>query len=276
MTKKPEITVLMALYNEEPAMAEKAIESILAQTEKRFELMLVLDNKKNTALRNIQKRYEKKDSRVRAFVNPKNNGLAHSLNRGIHEGRGAFYARMDADDIAHKDRFKKQLAYMKKHPKVDFLFSWVELFDYSGRSDPFTPPPEWAKNLKKRIFTEDLLLIHPTAFMRREAVQDGYDENMMRSQDLDLWLRKLKKHEFAIYPEILLRYYIPEAGNARKRVDKVKKYSQYGIKVLNKHALGYITNPYFGIKYARILFYRLVTLLPTAFLVWVLERKEAK
>ena len=101
------VSVIMSVYNGEKYL-KKAIESILRQTYRNFEFIIIDDGSKDTSL-NIIKKYEKMDKRIIVIENKLNIGLVESLNRGIKIANGKYIIRMDADDIAMKNRIKKQV-----------------------------------------------------------------------------------------------------------------------------------------------------------------------
>ena len=72
-------------------------------------------------MNDIIKFYNKKDDRIRYFINEKNMGLVKSLNKALGYAKGEFIARMDADDISLPNRFEKQIDYLNNHPDVDFM-----------------------------------------------------------------------------------------------------------------------------------------------------------
>src|ERR1043165_9066720 len=121
----PHVTVLMAVYNGEPFLA-KAIDSILAQTYEDFEL-LVVDDGSTDATPDIVRSYG--DRRVRTVRNPRNIGLARSLNVGLAEARGALVARHDADDLSYPDRFRRQVEFLAAHPDVAVLGTRFDSID---------------------------------------------------------------------------------------------------------------------------------------------------
>src|SRR5690625_452840 len=99
----PDITVLMSIYNEDMLWLRDSIESILNQTYQNFEFIIINDNPSNDINKVILKEYIKKDNRIKIIENDTNLGLTLSLNKGLRESTGLYIARMDADDIAHKD-----------------------------------------------------------------------------------------------------------------------------------------------------------------------------
>ena len=106
----PLISVIMPVYNAEKYLRE-AIDSILSQIERNFELIIINDGSTDASLSIIEE-YENLDSRVKV-ISQKNKGLVYSLNLGIKEAKGKYIARMDADDISLENRFKEQVKLMR-------------------------------------------------------------------------------------------------------------------------------------------------------------------
>src|SRR3990170_6306785 len=103
----PEITVLMSVYNGERFLRE-AIESILNQTYRDFEFLIINDGSTDSS-REIILSYN--DPRIRLIDNELNIGLTRSLNKGLRLARGKYIARQDADDISFRKRLEKQVAF---------------------------------------------------------------------------------------------------------------------------------------------------------------------
>jgi glycosyltransferase involved in cell wall biosynthesis len=132
MIFKPEISVLMSVYNAEQYL-EKAIESILNQSFKNFEFLIINDASDDNSL-NIINRFQ--DHRLHVYSNPVNLGLANSLNKGINLSQGKYIARMDADDIAVLSRLAIQYTFLEKNPHIDICGASVRLINESGEYLP--------------------------------------------------------------------------------------------------------------------------------------------
>ena len=102
--KKVDVSVVMSEYNTKREYLCTAIESILNQTFKDFEFIIVDDCGENN-LDEIIEKYN--DKRIKIIKNDKNRGLVYSLNHGIKEAKGEYIVRMDTDDIANKKRIEK-------------------------------------------------------------------------------------------------------------------------------------------------------------------------
>ena len=110
--KKPIISVIMSVRNSEDTI-RNSIESILNQSYKNFEFIIVNDFSSDSTL-NILNEYKAKDKRIKIIQNKTKLGLTKSLNLASKISVGKYLARQDDDDISYKDRFKKQIQYFKK------------------------------------------------------------------------------------------------------------------------------------------------------------------
>lgn len=157
------ISVVMSVRNGEKYLQE-AVDSILRQSYKDFEFIIVDDcSRDKTAY--LLKRIS--DSRVRIITNSVKKGLTASLNFALKNSRGRFIARMDSDDIAVKDRLKKQVVFLEKNPAVGVVGSWVELIDDQGRTKGFMKFPKEPKDILRKIFLYNPIR-HSTVMFRKE------------------------------------------------------------------------------------------------------------
>jgi glycosyltransferase involved in cell wall biosynthesis len=200
------ISVLMTVYNSRTYVAEAA-ESILAQSFRDFEFIIIDDGSTDDSLA-ILKTLAEKDQRIRLISRP-NTGLARALNEGIDLAKGEFIARMDADDIATPDRFEKQIAYLRSHPDCVIVGSRAMNIDPYG----MTLLPRDVKLTHEEIDAELMqgkggAMIHPTVMMRRQAVLAAgkYRHEYNTLEDLDLFLRLSERGKLANLPETLLHY----------------------------------------------------------------------
>ncbi len=127
---EPLVSVVMSVYNGERFLRE-AIESILSQTFRDFEFIIVNDGSTDGTA-GILNSYALSDSRVRVFEQ-ENMGQCASDNRGCSLARGKYIARMDSDDVSMRDRLERQIAFLENHEKVGLLGGAVEIIDDRGR-----------------------------------------------------------------------------------------------------------------------------------------------
>lgn len=200
----PEITVVMPTYNSEKYIKE-AIDSICAQTFKDWEMLVINEHGSNDHTKNIVEAYEKKDSRIHLIQNESKLGLADSINRGMKLAQGKYIARMDADDIAHPDRFQKQWEYLERHPDVIVLGTAQHHFgpNTDWVHSPATTTEQCKANL---LFMCDIC--HSTVMLRKQVFIENslfYDSKYF-AEDYELWMRTLKYGNITNLPEVLGEY----------------------------------------------------------------------
>ena len=125
------ISVLMPVYNVAPYVAE-AIESILRQTYRNFEFVIV-DDCSTDGTFDICKKYAGQDSRIVLLHNEQNLKIEGTLNKGLEHCHGKYVVRMDGDDISLPDRFERMKAYLDEHPDVSMVGTSVENIDADGK-----------------------------------------------------------------------------------------------------------------------------------------------
>ncbi len=212
---EPLVSVVLPVYNGDKYLA-KAIDSILTQTFANFELIMI-DDGSTDGTRDILRKYEKQDPRVRVIIR-ENRGLATTLNDSIDVARGAWIARMDADDIALPHRLKRQLEWLEK-TGADIVGSWVRRF---GTLD---------KRIIKLLQTDDAIkmemlfrspFVHPTVMMRTTLVKKmRYDKAWEKAEDYDLWERAAEAGwKMTNVPEVLLLYRVHESQISTKSSTK--------------------------------------------------------
>lgn len=209
VTGSPRVSVLMGVYNGLPYVRE-AIESVLEQTYRDFEF-LVVDDASTDESAEVVSEYAEEDDRIRLLENEKNRGLTWSLNRALDAARGEYVARQDADDRSEPTRFERQVTYLDDHPEVAAVGTGARLVDAAGEP------------LDRRVVLADPSLddlqqknhlIHGSVMGRKRAFADvgGYDEFFEYSQDYDLWLRLANEHELRNIPDPL--YVLREHGGS--------------------------------------------------------------
>jgi len=184
----PKISVLTSCFNAERFLRE-AIESILSQTFKDFEFILIDDGSNDNTLA-IIKSYKSHDSRI-VVISKKNTGLTDSLNVGLARARGEWIARMDADDISCPTRLEKQLKFINKNPDIILLGTSYFTINCDGLILKKYIHPREHKKIVRRIERSGPPFPHSSVLYRRKVVQQvgGYRGVLKYAQDCDLWLR---------------------------------------------------------------------------------------
>ncbi|MCX6730647.1 MAG: glycosyltransferase family A protein [Candidatus Roizmanbacteria bacterium] len=200
----PLISVLMPAYNAEKYIAE-AIESILAQTFKDFEL-IISDDASTDKTWDIIKKYKDKDKRIFITRNSKNRYIAENRNVLVKLAKGKYIAWQDADDISVPVRLKKQSHFLEKNPQVGIVGGYLQFFDEKGTKS-IRKYATSDKELRKNIFRFSPVA-QPTAMIRSECFKKVglYNPKYPPAEDIDMSFRIGKFYEFANLPQITLKY----------------------------------------------------------------------
>lgn len=206
---KPMISCIVSSYNTDPKMLEEAINSVLEQSYRDFELILIDDCSTNEESRKLIEKYEKKDERIIALYNERNIGLAASLNNGLNIARGKYIARFDADDICMLNRFEIQVRYMEENPDIDLCSTFMELI--GEKQGCVTSIFYDCKSVAAQLLFS-CYIPHNTIMFRKDFfdVNDlRYDSKYEKTEDFDLWTRCIEKGaEIATIPQVLVKYRI--------------------------------------------------------------------
>jgi glycosyltransferase involved in cell wall biosynthesis len=211
----PVISVVMSVYNGQKYLRE-SIDSILNQTCKNFEFIIINDGSDDNSL-DILLEYQTKDNRL-LIVNQNNIGLTRSLNRGVKLVASEYIARQDADDISLPTRLEKQLNYMKNHPQVAVVGCLGDFFNADGVLRTARDYKYSRTGIKRHLASKNLFM-HGSAMMRKSHLEKVgfYREFFRHSQDYDLWLRLSQYFDIDILPEKLYQYRVtPEAISVSK------------------------------------------------------------
>ena len=118
--KNPKISVIMSTYNEKIEFLKASIDSVLHQTFKDFEFLIVLDNPQNSDIKECVESYAEMDPRITIIENENNLGLTKSLNKAIAAANGIYMSRMDADDIMIDKCLERELQVIENE-KLDLV-----------------------------------------------------------------------------------------------------------------------------------------------------------
>lgn len=213
----PLVSVIMATLNTDKKYLITAIKSILDQTYKNLELIIVIDGGNDAEI--INNYFH--DSRIKLIIHNQTKGLPYSLNEAIKIAKGKYIMRMDSDDISLASRIEKQVNYMEKYQNIDILATYYQQFGESNKKikEKFIN----STDVKCKLFFVNCIA-HPSVMFRKESINTKnlfYNENYAFSQDYELWTR-YPNVNIEILPEICLLYRIHN-----KQVSTVKKDKQF-------------------------------------------------
>lgn len=206
----PLVSVVMPTYNSEIFLKE-ALESILNQTFKDFEFIIVAD-KSIDASGAILDSFLEKDGRIKV-IDQERIGLIAALNSGCRIAKGKYIARMDADDLSLPRRLEKQVQYLERHPEIGVLGTGIRYIDEMGRLGKTLHNPTNPNIVKFYLHLENCI-VHPSVMMRRDVIEQlgFYNPEAKYAEDYDLWARASSITQIANLHEVLLKYRIWVGG----------------------------------------------------------------
>lgn len=204
--KNPPVTVLMPVYNGELYVA-RAVKSILGQTFRDFEFLVINDGSTDRSI-DIIRGFN--DPRIRV-VDTENQGVAAALHLGMEMARGAYIARMDADDECLPNRLEIEKCCLDEHDDIAVVHGSVEYIDSDGAPVFLERDEGHSNNITKWLLNWKNVPIHSTVMMRASILKEhalNYRIEMNRVEDFDLWNRIARVGDFMYLPDILIRYRI--------------------------------------------------------------------
>lgn len=202
--EQPLVTVFIPVYNAEQYLSE-ALESMLQQTYKNIEILLVDDGSTDHSVDVINSFH---DERIRLIQNEENKGIPYTRNVGLQEAKGKYMVIMDSDDISLPNRIEKQVDFLEKNSDIDAVGTYY--LKFGGR---------WTRKIKSSTFTtpealQIMLLFfspiaNPSSIVRLQTVKDHgitYNPEHFVAQDYGFWAQLSKVGKLSIIPEYLLKY----------------------------------------------------------------------
>ena len=217
--KTPKISVIMSEYNTKPEYLNIAIKSILDQTFKDFELIIVDDCGFNDVFKIISKF---QDKRIKVIKNKINMGTAYSKNRAVKLSGADYIAIMDTDDISLPSRLEITYNFILKNQQYDVVSSRVLEF---GDNQEYGIMGKSGEKNNKNIIMGDFP-IHGAAIIKKASILKvgGYNNYYRKSQDYVLWCDLLLKNSrFYMLNDVLYRYRV-NLEDYKKRKLTQRKY----------------------------------------------------
>lgn len=208
MSNELRFSVLMSVYyKENPSWFKTALDSVINQTLQPNEIVLIEDGKLTDELYKVIEEYKNQYSNLFKIIPlEKNSGLGEALRIGVLNCSNELIARMDTDDIAKNDRFKKQIQFFQEHPNVDLVGSWISEFeDEPDKIISYRQLPIEHQEIYK--FGQFRCPVnHMTVMYRKDTVlKAGNYQTFKNIEDYYLWGRMLKQGAvFANIPECLV------------------------------------------------------------------------
>lgn len=216
MKKQPAVSVILSNFNCGGYIG-KTLTSIIAQTFTDWEAIVVDDGSSDDS-RGIILDFAQKDSRIKPFLLEKNQGMCSCFNFALDHATGRYFARIDSDDFWEPEKLALQMEYMEEHPQCGVCFTWVRVVDENeknvptwlceGRDKVYNSENRTRAQWLRTFFFEGCKVCHPTALIRREAIEKVGKYNFIykQIQDYDLWIRIAKYYDIYVIPKKLINY----------------------------------------------------------------------
>jgi glycosyltransferase involved in cell wall biosynthesis len=212
---QPKVSIVMPIYNGERFL-EESLNSVLNQTFKDFELIIVNDSSTDNSLE-IIKKYQ--DKRIKLINNKKNKGSVASYNLGLKNSKGKYVAICTQDDISHPRRIEIEFRYMENHPNIFLIGTSAIYTDENGKEISRFRKYDDYKMLAWRL-RKSCGIIFPSIMFRNERL--SFDNHF----EYNLYYKLLKKGKnLTNIPNFLIKYRVhpgAESSFDKKRQEKLR------------------------------------------------------
>ena len=177
------VSIIMPYYKKKKYI-ELAVNSVIQQTYKNFELIIVYDDENKEDL-NFLKKIIKKDERIKLYINKKNLGAGRSRNKGIKLSKGSLIAFLDADDLWLHNKIQKQIFFMKKNA-IDVSHTSYHIIN----SDNKIIGSRRAKDMNHKLLLNSCDIGLSTVILNKKIITNKMKfANINTKEDYVLWLK---------------------------------------------------------------------------------------
>ena len=249
----------MPVYNGERFIAF-AIESILAQTYKHFELFIVNDNSSDATCEIIEAYKKRAPKKIHLIHLKKRQGAFGAMNVAMKYIKGEFIAAMDSDDVSHPQRLQKEVEFMLKNPDAVVVGTFARIIDKNGNIVGKKVFGTSHKEIYSSFFTVHSI-VHPSCMIKRRMLPEKdnlYKDEFGVSDDYFTFFTLFHLGKFSNIPEYLLDYRIHSDNSSLQNL-KNKFFTTVKIRLLAVKDLGYKPSLVEMLKFfAQIVFVSLV------------------
>lgn len=221
----PKVSVIIPTHNRAKYM-EKAIKSVLNQTYKNYEI-IVVDDGSTDKTEKIAKKYVKKHKRKVRYIYQKNKGPSAARNTGIGNAKGKYIAFLDSDDEFLPKKLKKQMSFVKRRPNCRFLYTWYYNSNKNGKIDRKRRTKRYGSKeaLQYKLYTRQFTIRTSTVMIEKKVFKKTglFNENYWYSQDWDMWLRIANYHRGYCIKEPLAKYRQHGSNRSSKGIKRYHK-----------------------------------------------------
>ena len=211
----PKVSIVIPTYNSSQYISE-ALDSVLAQTYKDYEIIVVDDGSTDDTIQALQPYM----SRIK-YIYKENGGPGSARNVGIRNAQGEYIAFLDSDDLWLPEKLEKQVRYLERYPEISLVFTdCLRLEENSLR-----------RSKRRKFISDDMLvsiwwenlIVTSTVMVRKYCFEriGTFDESGRMAEDLEMWLRIIANgYRVSFLDEILAVYRVRLSGHRRSNVDR--------------------------------------------------------
>jgi glycosyltransferase involved in cell wall biosynthesis len=202
----PAVSVVMRAFNCGRYIGQ-AIEGILAQTFRDFEVVIV-DDASTDGTEAILQAYAQRDERIKVFRNETNQGPVRTMNIGLRHARGELVAVHDADDVSLPHRLETQVNFLRANPQVALIGGGAYFIDEEGEEVKVLNWGRKGPEEVRQFLEKGHSLMHTSVMFRRECIEaiGFYDEFFSYSHDYDMLIRMADAFDIVYYEEPLVKW----------------------------------------------------------------------
>lgn len=216
LINEPLVSIITPLYNCEKYI-EETIKSVINQTYKNWEMIIVDDCSKDDGVKIVEK-YQKLDKRIKLYRNEQNQGVSFTRNRAIDLSKGKYIAFLDSDDLWKKEKLSKQISFMEKN-NITLSYTGYEKINSDGSLRGEIKVPE---KLDYEELLKNCLINCISGVYLKEKFKNIYFKKT-KVEDYIFWLEIFKNIDFAYGIKESLAYYrVSNNSRSSNKIDIVK------------------------------------------------------
>ena len=226
MDDPTKVSVIIPTYNRE-ATLERAVKSVLSQTHKNLELIIIDDGSTDNT-HTIIKKYSKK----LRFFSQLHGGVSAARNLGLEKSEGTWVAFLDSDDYWLPEKLEVQLKFLREHPQI-MVAQTEEIWIRNGiRVNPMRKHQKYGGWIFRQCLP--LCIVSPSASIIHQKVLNDvgvFDESFPVCEDYDLWLRVSLRYQIGLIPEHLT---VKTGGHSDQLSKRYWGMDRYRVRALEK------------------------------------------
>lgn len=203
MANNPLVSVIMPVYNAERTLSQ-SVDSVLVQTFKDFELIIVNDGSTDSTGEILNKL---SDERIN-IISIQNSGPSAARNEGIRFAKGKYLSFIDSDDLWTKDKLEKQYTKLRNQPECDVVYSWTIFIDENGRYIHPLKPVRYQGNVYEKMLINNFVGSGSNILVTRRSIESSgyFNPDLKYGEEWELLIRLSKNYKFTVVDEYQIFY----------------------------------------------------------------------